>query len=367
MNITNSDLKEIYNRFRAEGTYSSWEAVGSGHIHDTYLVKTLEEGSDDYILQRLNNRVFRNIEQLQSNIERVTTHIQNKLRNIPGSDIRRECLTLVPSIDGKSWIRDKEGSYWRMFLFIPRHRSYDIVDGTEKAYEGGKAVGKFQAMLADMPGEPLFETIPSFHNVERRLDTFMETVKKDPLKRSGVVKKEIKMIFDRAEDMKIILKLGREGLIPVRITHNDTKFNNVLLDENDKALCIIDLDTVMPGYVLYDFGDAIRTGANTAAEDEKDLKKISMDLNLYEAYAAGYLSEVSSVLNNAEKQYLAFGPKLLTYSQSVRFLTDYIDGDKYYKIHYEEHNLDRTKAQLKLLTSMEEQYEEMKRIIRQKA
>ena len=260
-------------------------------------LRLLKKDKDDYILQRLNNKIFKNIPELQNNIERVTVHLRNKIKIIPGSDIKRECLSLIPSHDGKSWIIDKEGNYWRMYIFISNHRSYNIVDSPDKAYEGGKAIGRFQAMLSDMPGDPLFETIPWFHDIEKRLETFNLKISENPVGRVGTVGDEINQVLQRAEEMKIILKLGKEGKIPLRITHNDTKFNNILLDENDKALCVIDLDTVMPGYVHYDFGDAIRTAANTASEDEKDLSKIKMDINLFKAYSEGYLSETGETLN----------------------------------------------------------------------
>jgi Ser/Thr protein kinase RdoA (MazF antagonist) len=360
----NYNLEEVYSHFLTEGTFNSGEPYGSGHIHDTYRIETLEEEKDNYIIQRLNNRIFKNIPQLQDNIERVTVHLRNKLAAIPGSDIRRECLQLIPARDGKSWIIDSDGNYWRMYIFISGHRSYNQVDNPAKAFEGGKAIGRFQAMLADMPGKPLFETIPYFHDIEKRLETFTSTVEHDPARRASVVGPEIKQVLDRTEEMKIILKLGKEGKIPVRITHNDTKFNNILLDENDRALCVIDLDTVMPGYIHYDFGDAIRTVTNTAQEDENDLTKVNMNLNLFRAYAEGYLSETGATLNAVEKEYLAFAPMLITYTIAVRFLTDYIDGDNYFKIHHEHHNLQRARAQLKLVRSMEEQYEEMRGIIR---
>jgi hypothetical protein len=356
--------EEIYEKFQADGQFGSAAIFGNGHIHDTYLVTTTGKIKDQYILQRLNNRVFKNIPQLQKNIERVTGHIRSKLIMRPGSDIKRECLNLVNSRDGRSWIIDDEQNYWRMYLFIPRHKSFDVVDSPDKAFEGGKAIGRFQAMLSDLGGEPLFETIPWFHNIEKRLETFFVKVKSDPVKRAAVVEKEIDFVIKRAENMKVILRLGREGKIPLRITHNDTKFNNVLFDENNKALCIIDLDTVMPGYVHYDFGDAIRTATNMAPEDEKDLSKVKMDIDLYRAYSEGYLSETSGTLNSIEKEYLAFAPSLITYTQAVRFLTDYLDGDNYFKIHHEHHNLQRARAQLKLVESMEERYDDMKQIIK---
>ena len=267
----NYNLKDIFECFEADGTFLNGESYGSGHIHDTFRIETAEKENDDYILQRLNNKIFKNIPELQHNIERVTVHLRNKLRSIPGSDIKRECLRLIPSRDGKTWINDNEGNFWRMYIFISKHHSYNVVDSPDKAFEGGKAIGRFQAMLSDMPGGPLFETIPWFHDIEKRLQTFNNKIIENPVGRVNAVDKEIDQILDRAEEMKIILRLGREGKIPLRITHNDTKFNNILLDEKDKALCVIDLDTVMPGYVHYDFGDAIRTAANTASEDEKDL------------------------------------------------------------------------------------------------
>ncbi len=359
-----NELKKIFDRFTADGTYLNGEPYGSGHIHDTFRVETAEIGKDDFILQRLNNRIFKNVPELQNNIERVTVHLKNKLLTIPGSDIKRECLCLIPAKDGKSWITDESGSFWRMYIFISNHRSYNIVDTPGKAFEGGKAIGRFQAMLADLPGKPLFETIPYFHDIGKRLETFSKTVADDPTGRVSGAGNEIKFVNERAEEMKIILRLGKEGKIPVRITHNDTKFNNILLDENDKALCVIDLDTVMPGYVHYDFGDAIRTAANIAAEDEKELSKVKMDINLFEAYASGYLSETRETLNTVEKEYLAFAPRLITYTIALRFLTDHIDGDHYFKIHHENHNLQRARAQFRLVESMEEQYDSMRAIIR---
>ncbi len=359
-----SDLGKLFNLFEAEGTFLAGEPFGSGHIHDTFMIKTAEPDKDNYILQKLNNRVFRKIPELQENIERVTKHLYNKLLVIPGSDLKRECLSLVPTKEGKSWLTDKEGSYWRMYIFISDHHSYNIVDTPGKAFEGGKAIGRFQAMLSDLPGKPLHETIPWFHDIEKRIESFIMTLDADRLNRASAAAAEIAFVMKRAEKMKIILKLGREGRIPLRITHNDTKFNNILLDSNDKALCVIDLDTVMPGYVHYDFGDSIRTAANTAAEDEEDLSKVGMDITLFEAFAKGYLPETESILNKTEKEYLAFAPQLITYTIAVRFLTDFLDGDNYFKIHHVNHNLQRTRAQLRLVASMEEQYEKMEKIIR---
>jgi len=358
------DLKQIFNSFHAEGSFSSAVTCGSGHIHDTYRIINAEKEKDDYILQRINNNVFKNIPELQQNIERVTRHIQFKLSQIPGSDIKRESLTLIRANDGKSWIRDENNNFWRLFIYITDHRSYDIVDSPSKASEGGRAIGRFQAMLADLPGEPLHETIPYFHHIGKRLETFVNSVRSDRAGRAAGVSEEIDFVMKRADEMKVIIRLGSEGKIPLRITHNDTKFNNILFDNYDRALCVIDLDTVMPGYVHYDFGDAIRTAANIASEDETDLSKIKMDIGLYRAFSQGYLSAVRDTLNDVEKEYLPFAPKLITYIMAVRFLTDYLDGDIYYKIHHPGHNIDRARAQLKLVKSMEEQYDEMQKIIK---
>ena len=358
------NLKKIFEQFVTEGTFLEAVPFGSGHIHETFFVRTAESEKEDYILQKINNVVFRNIPELQENVERVTLHLQKKISAIPGSNVKRECLQMMTARNGKSWFVDERGNYWRVFVFISEHRSYDIVDSPAKAFEGGKAIGRFQALLADLPGKPLHETIPSFHDVIKRISAFNDVLKKDPVERVKKTASEIDFILRRADDMKIIQKLGRERKIPVRITHNDTKFNNILFDENDKSLCIIDLDTVMPGYFHSDFGDAIRTGANVTAEDEADLAKVTMDISLFEAYAKGYLSETRNTLNDLEKKYLAFSPLVMTYEQALRFLADYLNGDTYYKIHHEYHNLQRTRTQIRLLQSMEEQYDEMKDIIK---
>ncbi len=245
-----TDLKSIFSRFRGEGTFLEGKSFGPGHIHDTFRIITAEPECDNYIIQRLNSNVFRDIPNLQENMERVTGHLRNKIAAMPGSDPKRECLTLVPDREtGRSFITDADGRYWRMFVFIEDHRSYEKVDSAHKAFEGGRIIGRFQAMLADLPGEPLHETIPDFHNIARRLDAFHRVISRDPAGRVAAVRSEIEEITSREEEMKTIIRLGAAGKIPLRITHNDTKFNNILFDKNDRALLIIDLDTVMPGYI----------------------------------------------------------------------------------------------------------------------
>lgn len=357
------DLKKIVSNFTIEGTYLAGALYGSGHINDTYKIDTKEKDQFDYILQRVNHHVFKDVPGLMENVIRVTSHIRKKLEAVEGANPDREVLTVIPTNDGMSYLLDSEGNYWRMYIFIWDNKSYDLVDSPAKAYEGGRMFGKFQSQLADLPGKPLNDTIPNFHNIAWRLDTFDEILLRDPVKRAGHIRQEIEFVKERAEDMKTILRLGESGQIPLRITHNDTKFNNVLLDKNDKGLCVIDLDTVMPGYVHYDFGDSIRTSTNTGKEDDKDLSAIEMNLDLFEGYTRGFLQETRSTLNLAEIDHLAFAGKLFPYIIGLRFLSDYIDGDNYFKIHHEHHNLQRARAQFKLLTSMERQYEAMKEIV----
>ncbi len=358
------NLFAIAQQFNLEGNPARIKPFGSGHINDTFKVTTAGADRPDYILQRINDTVFPDVAGLMNNMDRVTRHIRHKLEEAGERDIDRRVLTLIPGRDGALFYKDAQGGYWRMLLFISGGKTYDIVNSPEKAYQGGRAFGRFQAQLSDFPPPPLKETIPDFHNLEKRLQTFERTVQADPVKRAGQVKEEIEMIRHRADEMSVLHRLGLAGKIPRRITHNDTKFNNILFDADDRVLCILDLDTVMPGFVHFDFGDAIRTCANTGAEDEKDLTKVSMDIKLFEAYARGFLEETGSFLLPLEIEYLAFSAKLFAYAQALRFLTDYIDGDHYYKIHFPEHNLQRTRAQLKLLQSMEEQYEDMKKIIK---
>lgn len=297
------------------------------------------------------------------NIERVTSHIRHKLKENDRTDLKREVLTFRKTQDGLLYFRDDAGNYWRACLLIKDSRSYDIINNGKMAGQGGKAFGRFQNLLADLPVETLFDTIPNFHNVETRLHTFFEVIQKDPVKRVKDVLQQINFVEKRSEEMMTILKLGQEGKISRRTTHNDTKFNNVLFDNTGKALCVIDLDTVMPGYVHYDFGDAIRTGCNTGAEDDPNLENVKLNIEFFEAYSAGFLQETSTLLNTLEIKTLAFSARLLTFIMGLRFLTDYIDGDNYYKIHFENHNLRRANAQFKLLKNMEERYNNMQEIV----
>ena len=331
---------------------------GSGHINDTFKVET---GNENYLLQRINHEVFKNVEGLTENIAKVTRHLRDKAMN---ENSRVKVLTPVKTQFGSFTFSDGSGNYWRMFRFIENSISYDRVERADLAMEGGKAYGWFLLMLDDFPADQLVETIPRFHDIRFRLDNFYNAVKNDNAGRAGEVKKEIDFAEQRADDMKKIYLLGEENRLPVRVTHNDTKINNVLFNDRDKGICIIDLDTVMPGYVHFDFGDAIRTFTNTADEDEQQLSKVSMNIEYFKAFSTGFLSQMKNVLNAEEKETLAFSAKLMTYIIGLRFLTDYLEGDTYYKTNYPEHNLVRAKVQFKLLESMEEHYGEMKRVIK---
>ncbi|KAA3612657.1 MAG: aminoglycoside phosphotransferase family protein [Calditrichaeota bacterium] len=365
--MTNYDLKFIAANFEIEGNFHSAEPFGNGHINDTFLISMAEKNNRHYLLQRINDHVFRNVPQLMQNIENVTRHIRNKIRNIPGADPERNCMTFIPAGNGKPFYQDDDGNLWRACYFIENSFSYDSVKSPEHARQGGLAFGNFQKLLADFPAKLLHETIPNFHNVDVRLESFYRTIKRDPFKRTQAGSKEIRFIENRADEMHHILHLGDKGKIATRITHNDTKFNNVLFDKSGKFLCVIDLDTVMPGYVHYDFGDAIRTGCNTGSEDDPNLEKVELNIIFFEAYTNGFLHETKSFLSTIEIENLAFSAKLLTYIMGLRFLTDYFDGDNYYKIHHKNHNLQRARAQFKLLESMESQYSRMQAIILQQA
>jgi Ser/Thr protein kinase RdoA (MazF antagonist) len=356
-------LKEIVSQFAGNDAAVEIQPLGKGHINDSYKVVS---GDKEYVLQRINHHIFKNVAELQNNICRVTGHIRKKLQERGVADVCRRVLTLIPTRDGALYYRDGAGDYWRVMDFIKESKSYDEIN-PELAYRAGMAFGDFQQMLSDLPGEPLFETIPDFHNMEARLKTFREAVKANRAGRLNKVAGLVKEIEDRAEEMCKAEKLHREGKLPKRINHCDTKVNNILFDNDDRVLCVVDLDTVMPGYVLSDFGDFIRTGANTGAEDDRNLDNVSVDLAIFEAYAKGYLKNAASFLTDVETENLAFGAKLLTYMQTVRFFTDYIDGDTYYKIAYPEHNLVRAEAQFKLLQSLEENFEKMRRIVKDAA
>ncbi len=356
MEKTNEQLMAILKQFAIDEDMVSAVPFGNGHINDTLKV-TNSKGEIKYILQRINHHIFTNVDMLQNNIFTVTSHIRKKLVARGEQDVDRKVLTFIPAKDGKLYHFDGD-SYWRVCLFIPRSKSFEEVT-PQLSYEAGKAFGDFQTMLSDLPADALGETIPNFHNMEFRLKQFRDAVEANAAGRLEEVKDLVGEIEKRAKDMCIQEELYREGKLKKRTNHCDTKVNNIMFDEEGKVLCVIDLDTVMPGFVLSDIGDFIRTGANTGAEDDENLDNVEVNLEIFEAYTRGYMETAKAFLTPQEIKLLPYGGRLLTYMQTVRFLTDYINGDTYYKIHSPKHNLIRTKAQFKLLLSLEAHAPEM--------
>lgn len=355
------NLQEVASNFEFEGEILEIKALGEGFINDTYIVKTAG-GAPDYILQRKNHQIFPDIPGMMENISKVTAHIRAKAA-AAGEDPSRATLTIVPAVDGELFYRDGDGNYWAATIFIPSTVSYDRADTPSLARMGGEGLGKFQALLADFH-EPLADTLPGFHNIRFRFQQWDDALKRNAASRAGSFSAEIGWIESRREEMLSFWKQYEEGIIPRRVTHNDTKISNFLFDENTgKVLCAIDLDTVMGSTVLNDFGDAIRSYTNTGAEDDPCLENVSMDINMFEGYASGYLQYMGAMLDPIEMQYLPFSARYITFEQVLRFLMDYIDGDVYYKIKYPDHNLVRARAQYRLLQSIETQYDKMCKII----
>lgn len=360
------DFKNLVNQFQFEGDFIYEEPFGCGHINDTFAVyfKMKFVHPHRYILQRINHHIFKNPDELMKNIENVTSHIRKKIKE-NGGDITREVLTIIKTKDNKNFYLDEKGNYWRAYVFIDDATSFQAVEKQEHFYKSAKAFGRFQKLLSDFPAETLFESIPNFHNTEKRFETFFEALNNDVMGRAKDVQEEINFALKRKSDASVLVGLLKEKKLPLRVTHNDTKLNNVMIDNaTGEGICVIDLDTVMPGLALYDYGDSIRFGASTAAEDEKDLEKVSMDLTLFELFTKGYLEEAGESLTKTEIEYLPFAAKIMTFECGLRFLTDYLNGDTYFKIHREGHNLDRCRTQFKLVADMEEKMEQMKTIVR---
>ncbi len=353
----------IANQFKVNGKIAGISGFGSGHIHQTYCVKTESPADDDYILQMINTNVFRDPDAVMQNLALVTSHIIGKLKTQGETAFRQRVLQPVQTIEGKLKYVDTENQVWRCFIYIPDHRSYDRAVNEHQVFEGGKAYGTFLSYLADLPVSKIQDTIPDFHNLDWRLQQFNDALSNGVPSRIREAASEIEAIKARQDEMGIIRQLGIEGRIPLRIVHHDTKINNVLYSTNESALCVIDLDTVMPGYVHDDFGDAIRTFTNTGEEDDANPGNVSMNIRYFKAFAEGFLGSAGSMLNKTEIEYLALSARVMTYMQVLRFLTDYLNGDIYYRIHHPKHNLQRALAQMQLLYSMEEQFGEMKKIV----
>ena len=359
------DLKDIVAKFAIRGNVSEIKPLGEGLINDTYKVKTAEADQPDYVLQRVNDAVFPDVDMVMRNIDAVTTHIRRKLEEKSETDIDRKVLTFIPlKDDSKKLYAKVEGKYWRIMIFIPDAITKQAVN-PESSRAAGKAFGNFQAMLADIPVQ-LGETIKDFHNMEFRLRQLREVIAADPVGRVSEpqVQHMLKEIDARAEEMCKAERMGREGILPKRVCHCDTKVNNMMFDKNDNVLCVIDLDTVMPNFIFSDYGDFLRTGANVVAEDCPDMDKVQFNVEIFKAFTEGYLSSASSFLTPVEIENLPYAVKLFPYMQCVRFLWDYLSGDKYWKCQYPEHNFVRANNQLHLLLSIEAHEEEMNAFIK---
>ncbi|MBQ7793249.1 MAG: aminoglycoside phosphotransferase family protein [Clostridia bacterium] len=349
-------LSDVVRKFSVDVDIAPY---GNGHINDTYVA----DSTPRYILQRINSNVFKNPSQVMENILNVTEHLRKKIIE-NGGDENRETLRVIKTVDGKNFYEADDGSVFRMFNFIENAVSYDAVENPNQLLEAARAFGKFQNMLADFPANKLYETIPDFHDTRKRFENLRRAVEADKVGRLSSVKEEVEFAFAREAEVGTIVDAIADGSVPLRVTHNDTKLNNVMLDEKTgEGVCVIDLDTVMPGSLLYDYGDALRFGASTGAEDEVDLSKIEFSLELFEAFTKGFLGEVGSKLTPRERELLPFGAKIMTYECGIRFLTDYLEGDTYFKIHREHHNLDRCRTQFKLVADMEKKAEEMHNIV----
>jgi Ser/Thr protein kinase RdoA (MazF antagonist) len=354
------DIAAIASRLEIPGEFIAAAPYGNGHINDTWCVVFRQAAVPvRSILQRINCNVFTNPVALMENIERVTSHLATQVAHEP--DRGRRVLTLIPARDGRAWHVDEEGSYWRAWRFVECARTYDSAESTEQAYQAAKAFGQFQKMLIDMPAPRLHDTIPDFHHTPKRFAALQQAIALDVAGRAILAKAEIEFAMARKHIAGILI----DANLPERVTHNDTKFSNVLIDDDSgEGICVIDLDTVMPGLALYDFGDMVRSATSPGSEDERDLSRVSMQFSMFEALLRGYLASAGSFLDKAEKQYLAFAGKLITFEQGIRFLTDYLAGDTYYKVHRDAHNLDRCRTQFKLVESIERQEERMEQLVR---
>ena len=353
------DIPSIARGFQIRGNFLSSGPYGNGHINDTYAV-TCDQGGAPmrYIFQRINHRIFKDPVSLMENIQRVTSHLHGKIKD--QTDSSRRALTLIPSKDGQPYYRDESENYWRAYIFIEKARTYDAIQSPRQAFAAAKAFGQFQKMLADLPAPRLHDTIPDFHNTPKRFIALEKAIEADTVNRAQFAKPEIAFALRR----KIMTRKLLEANLPERVTHNDTKLNNVMLDDvTGEGICVIDLDTVMPGLTLYDFGDMVRTATCLTLEDERDLSKVEMQFSLFEALVRGYLDSASGFLTPAEKQFLAFSGKLITFEIGLRFLTDFLSGDTYFKVHRPNHNLDRCLTQFKLVESIEEQDERMNKLV----
>ncbi len=356
MSTAEHTLAKALDAYGLSAAYGDTARYGCGHINDTFRICTKQR---NYILQRINTTVFPHPVELMENMVNVTNYLRRILLE-NGEDPDRGTLTLLPTVDGKQFYIDDENYVWRLTLLVENSCCLQTVETPEQFEKSARAFGRFQKLLGSYPADTLNETIARFHDTENRLENFRKALSEDKLGRAKDIQPEVQFILDRADDCSVCMQALRDGILPLRVTHNDTKLNNVLFDENTgEDLCVLDLDTVMPGLSINDFGDSIRFGANHAAEDEPDLSKVNFDIALYEIYVKGFLEEAASVLTDAEIKYMPWGAKLMTLECGMRFLTDYLEGDVYFRISREHQNLDRCRTQLKLVADMEQHWQQM--------
>lgn len=345
-------LETIFKKFEHKGEFDSYIELASGHINDTYLIKTKKKPF--FVLQRINHGVFKDVPGLINNKVAVSSHIQEKLKDLSKKKRKRRVLAFAKTNSGESYHKDEEGNYWNLMYFIDGSLTFETVNDEGIAYEGGRLMGQFLTLTSDFDVSKLIEVIPRFHDMSFRYMQFEESLKIATKDRLENAKEQIQLVKDLKAEMHIIQGLKESGVIKTRVTHNDTKISNILFNKKNKGLCVIDTDTVMPGIVHYDFGDAIRTICNTAAEDETNLDLVEFKMEYYKVYTEGFLKKIGPFLSPIELKYLPLGAKTMIFIMALRFLTDYLNGDVYYKTKYPEHNFDRAKNQFKLIKSFSE-------------
>jgi hypothetical protein len=364
-NYREQHLQHVSRQFRIYGDFLHAEACKIGHINETYTATYTQGGLLlRYIHQRINQSVFKDPAAVMGNVVRITDHIRQKLQAEGAKDVTRRVLTVVPTHDGQPFFCDGDGEWWRTFVFVERAQTFEAAESPAQAFEAGRAFGQFQRLLVDLPGARLHETIPDFHNTRKRFTALQKAVSEDRCNRAAEAKAEIEFALKHEPIVDVLLQAHARGEVPERITHNDTKFNNVMLDvETGQAMCVVDLDTVMPGLVLYDFGDLVRTTTSPTLEDELDLSKVQMRMPMFAALARGYLATAGDFLTKAERSFIAFSGKLITFTIGIRFLTDFLAGDTYFRVHRPRHNLDRCRTQFKLIEAIEREEAAMQKLV----
>lgn len=358
-------LHAIGKQFQIEGQFCEAHRIKIGHINETFAVTYQHDGrSTRYIHQTLNTAVFKQPEALMRNVLRVTEHLRRRLQSENVTELDRRALRVILARNGLPYYVDEQGRFWRTFLFVERVRTYESAETPTQAFQAGLAFGHFQSLLSDLPCQDLAVTIPDFHHTRKRFTRLQSAIEKDECNQAASAKEEIAFALKQEAMVDVLLKAHARGEIPERVTHNDTKFNNVMLDtETGEAMCVVDLDTVMPGLVLYDFGDMVRTTTSRTSEDETHLDRVELEMPLFEELTRGYLQSAGSFLTPKERGYLVISGALITFTIGIRFLTDYLEGDHYFKVHRPDHNLDRCRKQFKLVRSIHEKSDHMQRFV----